>query len=62
MLALELSSYVLVIPNVAYTKSSQKIIGCPTLGSRVLQVDWLILEYNFVFSQKRRTEADNTVD
>ena len=41
MLTSELSSYVLEIPNGAYTTLSQNLIA---FSKRVLQADWLILE------------------
>ena len=44
MLALELSSIVLEIPNDAYTTLSRNMIGCSKLSQGVLQVDCLILE------------------
>ena len=35
------------IPDVAYTTLSHNLIGFPTLSQeRVLQADWLLLEYN----------------
>ena len=41
MLTLEFSSYLLEIPNDAYTTLSQNLIGCSTLSQ-----DWLTLENN----------------
>ena len=45
MLTLESSSYVLEIPNNAYTTLSKILIDSSTL-SQELQADWLILENN----------------
>ena len=44
---MELSSYVLEIPNDAHTIFSQSLIACSTLTqSRVLEADWLIMKSN----------------
>ena len=44
ILTLELSSYVLKIPNDAFTVLCQILISCFNTQSRVLQADWLRLE------------------
>ena len=46
MLTLELSVSVLEIPNVAYTTQHTKSDWLFNTQSRVLQVDWFILENN----------------
>ena len=47
MFTLELSSYILEVPNVVYTILSQNLIGGSTVRQNPIQVDCMILEkYN----------------
>ena len=46
MLTSELSTYVLKIPNNAYTTLSQNLIGCSTLSHEYCKADWMTLKNN----------------